>query len=82
MHFMSTLYYTTFLDFLRTQHMTYLRTLFCYSAHSSLVSTSDECGVCVLFTSRKLIRKNIRKNDVTTLIFALSIPTFCTPRNE
>ena len=23
MHFMSTLYYTTFLDFLRTQHMTY-----------------------------------------------------------
>ena len=33
MHFMSTLYYTTFLDFLHTQHMTYFEsTVLLFSA--------------------------------------------------
>ena len=33
MHFMSTLYYATFLDFLRTQHMTYFEnTVLLFSA--------------------------------------------------
>ena len=33
MHFMSTLYYTTFLDFLRTQHMTYFEFILAFTTY-------------------------------------------------